>query len=185
MATVPPVLRRIIAVLASAWFFPVSCTTAMGIGTGVLVDSDARDAVRGDTVHPSIAVVAVPPPAPGQAFGHLLLRGVPSYKEAHPDASFFMPAKEGRIDVDANTTVTYKVVASSGAEQTIETQYKDGDRAAWGRYLASRREVTPLASRLSPSDYIYSVIPYALFTALILYLSAWLVRRRIRTDPKS
>ena len=178
MTSAHPILRWIIAVLASAWFFPVSCTTVMGIGTSVLVDSDARDAARGDAVHASIAVVAVPPPAPGQAFGHLLLRGVPSYKEANPDASFLMPAAEGRIELEGHTIVSYRVVAASGAEQTIETQYKDGDRAAWGRYRATRREVTPLASRLSAADYLYSVIPYALVIALVVWLGAWLVRRR-------
>lgn len=121
----------------------------MGIGTSVLVESDARDAARGDAVHASIAVVELPPPAPGQAFGHLLLGNVPTYKERHPDASFLMPAAEGRIELEGHTTVTYKVVAASGAEQTIETQYKDGDRSAWGRYRATRRDVSPLASRLS------------------------------------
>jgi len=180
-----PVLRWIIGVLASAWFFPVSCTTALGIGTEILVGLDARDAARGDTVHGSIAVVAVPPPAPGQAFGHLLLANVPSYKERHPDASFLMPAAEGRIELVGNTKVTYKVVAASGAEQTIETRYEDGDRSAWGRYRAGRREVAPLASRLSNADYIYGVIPYALVVALIVYLGAWLARRRMRGDPDS
>jgi len=175
-----PVLRWITAVLASAWFFPVSCTTAMGIGTSVLVQSDARDAARGDAVHASIAVVALPPPAPGQAFGHLLLGNVPSYKERHPDATFLMPASEGRIELEGHTTVTYKVVAASGAEQTIETQYQDGDRSAWGRYRATRRDVSPLASRLSVQDYIFSAIPYALVFALIVYLGAGLARRRQR-----
>ena len=152
----------------------------MGIGTSVLVQSDARDAARGDAVHASIAVVALPPPAPGQAFGHLLLGNVPSYKERHPDATFLMPASEGRIELEGHTTVTYKVVAASGAEQTIETQYQDGDRSAWGRYRATRRDVSPLASRLSAQDYIYSAIPYALVFALIVYLGAGLARRRQR-----
>jgi hypothetical protein len=171
-------LLQIIAVLASAWFFPVSCTTAMGIGASILVESDARDAARGDTVHSSIAVVAVPPPEAGRAFGHLLLGNVPSYKDSHPDASFVMPAAEGRIELDGHMVVSYKVVAASGAEQTIETQYADGDRSAWGRYRAGRREVTPLASRLSVQDYIYSAMPYALVIALIIYVGAVLARRR-------
>ncbi len=151
----------------------------MGIGTSVLVESDARDAARGDAVHSSIAVVALPPPAPGQAFGHLLLGNVPSYKERYPDASFLMPAAEGRIELGGHTTVTYKVVAASGAEQTIETQYQDGDRSAWGRYRATRRDVSPLASRLSVQDYIYIAFPISLVFALIVYYGAGFARRRI------
>jgi hypothetical protein len=180
MPIASPVLRAIVAVLASIWFIPVSCTTAMGIGTSILVETDVRDAARGDTVHSSIAVVALPPPAAGQAFGHLLLGNVPSYKESHPDASFLMPAKEGRIELEGRTKVNYKVVAGDGAEQTIETEYSDGDRSAWGRYRATRREVSPLASRLSPQDYIYGVVPYALGVAVIIYIGAGFLRRRIR-----
>jgi hypothetical protein len=172
-------VRAILAVLASIWFVPVSCTTALGIGSTVFVDLDARDAAKGDSVHSSIAVVAVPPPAPERAFGHLLLGRVADYKEAHPEASFLMPAKAGRITPEEGTTVSYEVVAEAGGEQTIETRYSDGDRSAWGRYRASKREITPLASRLSVHDYLYSVTPYALLFAFIVYFSAWLARRRI------
>ena len=179
MANAAPVLRWILAVLASAWFLPVSCGTAMGVGAGLLVESDARDAARGESVHRSIAVVALPPPAPGQAFGHLLLGNLPSYKESNPEASFLMPGTEGRIDIGGHTEVSYKVVAASGMEQTIETHYRDGDREAWGRYRASRREVVPLASKLSVSDYLYEVLGYALGFALLVFAGARLLRRRI------
>ena len=185
MATVSPALRSIITVLASAWFFPVSCTTVMGIGMGILPETDARDAARGDSVHSSIAVVAVPSPAPERAFGHLLLGNVPSYKDRHPDASFLMPAAEGRIELDGQIKVSYRVVSSAGAEQTIETEYSDGDRAAWGRYRATRREISPLASRLSPQDYVYSVVPYALGVAAIIYIVAGFLRRRLNKEKNA
>jgi hypothetical protein len=71
------------------------------------------------------------------------------------------------------------VVAASGGEQTIETQYFDGDRTAWGRYRARRREITPLASRLSPSDYMFEAMPYALGAALLIFAGARLLRRRM------
>jgi hypothetical protein len=179
MTTLHPALRWTIAVLASAWFLPVSCGMATGIGAALLVDGDARDAARGERVHPSIAVVALPPSAPGQAFGHLLLGNVASYKERHPDASFLMPGTQGQIDLDGHIMVSYKVIAASGDGQTIETQYRDGDRAAWGRYRAAKRDVTPLASRLSHADYIYEAMPYALGAALLILAGARLLRRRL------
>lgn len=173
-------LRWTVAVLASVWFFPVSCTVATGIGTGILADRDARDAARGDTVHSAIAVVALPAPDPGLAFGHLLLGNVPSYKERNPDATFLMPAPEGQITVDTHTVVSYKVVAGAGTgQQTIETNYKDGDRSAWGRYRATRRDITPLASRLFVSGYMFGAFPYALVLALAVYFGAGLVQRRM------
>jgi hypothetical protein len=174
-------MRAILAVLASIWFVPVSCTTSMAIGSSLYVDQDARDAARGDTVHSSIAVVAQPPSTPGPAFDHLLLGRVPDYKEKHPEASFLMPAKEGRIEPEPGTTVSYQVIAEAGGEQTIETQYSDGDRAAWGRYRAARREVTPLASRLSIHDYLYYVAPFAMLFAFAVWLAAKLARRYLRS----
>ena len=42
----------IIVVLASQWFFPVSCTTAMGLGMKILADLDARDVARGESGNP-------------------------------------------------------------------------------------------------------------------------------------
>jgi hypothetical protein len=179
VAAVRSVLRWILAVLASVWFAPVSCVTAMGAGSSFLIDHDARDAARGDTVHSSIAVVALPSPAPERAFRHLLLGNVPSYKKSHPEITFLMPAKEGRIEFDS-ILVSYRVTGDKGGEQIIETQYQDGDRAAWGRYRATKNEVTPLASRLSASDYIYYAFPFALAAAFLIWFGAGLLRRRAR-----
>jgi hypothetical protein len=173
-------MRILLAVLASIWFMPVSCTVFMTIGAEVLVAQDARDAAKGDSVHSSIAVLAVP--APGEAIAHMLLGRVPDYKEQHPQASFLMPAKEGKITPSEGTSVSYQVAAEAGGEQTIETQYQDGDRAAWGRYRAGKRDVTPLASRLSLSDYLFYVVPFAILLAIALYVGARIARGRLRRE---
>lgn len=174
------VAQWIIAVLASVWFFPVSCTTATALGTKVLAELDARDAAKGESVHSSIAIVVLPSPAPDQAFGHLLLGNLAAFKERNPAATFIMPATEGRIEIGGHTTVGYKVMESSDGGQTIETRYKDGDRSAWGRYRATRRDVTPLASKLFGSEYMFSALPYALAFAFIAMFGARLLRRRMR-----
>lgn len=151
------------------------------VGTQVLTNADARDAARGDTVHSSIAVVAIPSAAPGTPVDYMLLGNVASYKNQHLDASFLMRDTEGRIDRDeGHTQVTYRVVDRSDAGQTIETEYRDGDRAAWGRYRATRNDVTPLASRLFSEHYMYGAIPYALVFALAICVAASFVRRRMR-----
>jgi hypothetical protein len=71
-------------------------------------------------------------------------------------------------------------VAEAGGEQTIETNYAEGDRQAWGRYRAGKRDVTPLASRLSVSDYIFYVLPFAILLDIILFVGARLARKRKR-----
>lgn len=183
MAASNKFLRWTIAVLASAWFVPVSCTVATGIGTEIIAGLDARDAAKGDAVHRSIAVVVLPAPAPGQAFGHLLLGNVSAYKERHPDATFLMPAPEGKITVDTSIVVSYKVIDGAGTgQQTIETNYKDGDRDAWGRYRAARRDITPLASRLFEVSYTFVAIPIGLLFAFVICSGARFARRRMRQD---
>jgi len=183
MATARSIPHRSLGVLAALWFFPVSCTIATGVGTNVLAALDERDAARGDKVHSSIAVVVLPPPAPERAFGYLLLGNLSRYKEQHPEANFLMPAAQGKITVDTSIDVSYQVVAGSGTgEQTIETQYKDGDRAAWGRYRATRNDITPLASRLFAADYMFAMIPWALGFAFVVFIGARLAQRRMRKD---
>ena len=178
MTPTTPVLRWILAVLASAWFLPVSCTGTMAIGSEILAGLDARDAARGESVHGSIAVAALPLAEPGRKFRHLLPLHAGKDKGRYPEGSFLMPDPEGRLEADG-ATVTYKVVAANAGEQTIETNYRDGDRTAWGRYRATRREITPLASRLSFSDYMFSAMPWGLGVALLVYLVAGYARRRL------
>ena len=181
MSTMVPILRWILAVLASAWLLPVSCTVAMGISGEILTDLDARDAARGEKVHNSITVVALPPAKPDRKFRHLLLLHAGEDKDRYPDGSFLMPDAEGRLEADS-TTVSYKVIAATAGEQTIETNYQDGDRMAWGRYRATRREITPLASRLSFSDYMFTALPIGIGVALLVFLVAGFARRRLRAS---
>ena len=169
------------AVLASAWFLPVSCTGMMGAGAALLAETDARDAARGEFVHRSIAVVAQPPRAPGQPFTWLLLGRVPEHKEQYADATFLMPAPAGTFAADG-TTVSYRVTGGSADEQTIETDYRDGDRSAWGRYRATKRDVVPLASHLSAMDYIPMVVLPSFIVAVVLLVAGRIVRRRQLND---
>jgi len=171
-------VRILFAVLASVWFMPVSCTAFMVAGSSAYEAFDARDAARGDAVHSSIAVVTVPAPVPERPFGHVLLGRVPDHKERHPEASFLMPAKEGSITPDLGTVVSYKVVSQGGGEQVIETRYQDGDRSAWGRYRAGKRDIMPLESRLSPQDYVILVGPVAFIFALLVFFGARMARPR-------
>ena len=43
--------------LASGWFFPVSCTAGLFAGTRIAAKLDARDVSRGDSVHHDFSVV--------------------------------------------------------------------------------------------------------------------------------
>jgi len=184
MTTALPVLRWILAVLASAWFFPVSCTTTAAVGTQLLAKRDARDVDRGDTVHPSIAVMTVPAAQPDRLFGYLLLGNLAAYRERHPEASFLMPVPEGSIELEDHTVVRFEVLQATMEVQVIETHYSDGDRRARGTYRATRREVTPLTSEVFDQRYFFGALPYALALALAILLAARLARRRFFPPPR-
>jgi len=177
-----PLLRWIVAVLASAWFFPVSCTTALGIGTAVVTAGDARDAAKGDTVHGSIAVVALPPREASAPFQYFILARAMEYVAQDPAISFLMPAKDGQMTFNGSITVSYKVVSGTGNEQTIETAYQDGDRRAWGSYRATRRGITPLTSKLDEVFYLYAAFPFALLFAFAVYYGARYFKRRMQRN---
>ena len=179
MANPRPLARLLVAVLASAWFFPVSCTLGVAAGTPLLAKLDERDAAKGDAIHRSIAVTAMPPTGDDRAFDYLLLGNVESYRERHPQATFLMPAKEGSIQVQTSIRVSYKVVAERPGEQTIDTHYRDGDREAWGRYRATKDGVTGISSRAFDSFYLFSAVPYAFGLALLLIVGGRIAKRRM------
>jgi hypothetical protein len=183
MANPHPLARLLLAVLASVWFFPVSCTTALVAGTPLLAKLDERDAAKGDAIHRSIAVTAMPPTGDDRAFDYLLLGNVESYRERHPQASFLMPAKEGSIHVQTSIRVSYKVVAERPGEQTIDTHYRDGDREAWGRYRATKDGVTGISSRAFDSFYLFSAVPYAFGFALLFIVGGRIAKRRMQRLP--
>lgn len=178
-------MRWIVAVLASAWFFPVSCTTALGIGTAVITAGDARDAAKGDTVHGSIAVVALPPSETSEPFRYFLLGRAMEIAAKDPEISFLMPAKDGEMTFEGSITVSYKVVSGTGNEQTIETAYQDGDRRAWGSYRATRRGITPLTSKLDEVFYLYAAFPFALFFAVVVFYGAGYLKRRMQRNDRA
>ena len=101
------------------------------------------------------------------------------------EARFLMSKPADRIDINAYTFVSYRVVQDLGAEQVIEVQDQNDDRTIWGTYRASGTDVKPLTSRMVYFGYMFSAFPFAVGAALALYGIGRFLRRRFGNAKKA
>lgn len=134
-------------ILGSAWFFPVSCTTALYTGTHVIAHWDARDTTRGDTVH-SVFSVVMESPKNNQPFQLVSLSDIPELKTKGKSYSFLTSHDSGNIIIDEYSNASYHVLKKYKDNQVIEVIYKDDNKTVWSKYRATQSDVTPLSSRM-------------------------------------
>jgi hypothetical protein len=177
-------------VLASGWFFPVSCTAGLFAGTRIVAKLDARDVSRGDSVHNDFSIVmesaADDEPFQVVSLDDMNVNGETLNLSGTEDGvSFLMSNPGGQIDY-GSSNFSYQVIEETDAGQVIEVveAYDDGDNTIWSRYEATRSSVTPISSRMFYFGYMFAAGPYALGLALFLYASGrYLQHRNQRPAP--
>lgn len=178
-------LKILATILASTWFFPVSCTTGTLAGNQIVAAADARDASKGDKVHRLFKVVAEPGEK-GASFRvlhwddiqpHLAQAGA---RPAPAPLSFRMSAASGSMH-DSHSKFEYRVLEDSASGQLIELveAYDDGDNTIWSRYRATSNTIAPVSSRMSYFGYMFSAMFYAFVGSLVLHVIGRLLRRRL------
>lgn len=165
-------------VLGAVWFFPVSCTTGLFVGTNVIARVDARDVRNGDQVHPGFSVVATPGGS-GEPFALVPFHDIARFTAAAPNHSFLMAKTSNRMDLGRGAVVSYTVLSDGGAEQTIEVAHSDDDKDVWSRYRATRSSITPVSSRMFHPGYMFGAFPIAFGFALLLYAVGRFSRSRL------
>ena len=176
--------RIAVVVLASGWFFPVSCTAGLFAGTRIVAKLDARDVSRGDSVHHDFSMVMASADG-GEPFQVVSLDDMSPRDEVLilPDTkdqvSFLMSDPSGQLDY-GSSGFSYRVIEETDAGQVIEVveTYHDGDNTIWSRYEATRSSVTPISSRMFYFGYMFAAGPYALGFALFLYASGRYLQHR-------
>ncbi len=193
--------RILVVIIGSVWFFPVSCTTGLFIGTSIVAKVDARYVKDGDTIHNLFTAVAIPG-IDGEIFRGISLKELPEVQkqmeyvnslagdgegeDEFDSISFLMPESSGEIDW-RDSTLSYRVIENAGPEQFIEVRevYDDGDNAIWSRYRATASTVSPISSRMFYFGYAMAALPYAFGFAFLLYFTGRFLQRWFRAQLDS
>jgi hypothetical protein len=180
---------RLLLVLASGWFVPVSCSTA----TAVLAQVSAADSERAWTPQQQpLRFRLVARPGEGNApFRMLTLASLPDFKAKQPQSSFLMEQDSGKIEDQAqHTTVSYRVLARTPAGQEIEVGHEDGDDQSFSRYRATATDIEPISTRQGPVSrgIVMGAMVDGFVLAFLIYVVArilkFVLRRRL-TLPAS
>ena len=140
------IVMLLVAVLASGWFVPVSCTMA----TAVLAQISAADSERAWTPdqRPRRFRIVARPGEGSAPFRVLTLAELDEFKTRQPQLSFLMDQDSGRIDFEQqHEWVTYRVLARTPAGQDIEVALEDGDDQLFSRYRATATGIEPVSTR--------------------------------------
>ena len=178
-------------VLGSSWFFLVSCTAGLVVGTQVVSHLDARDVSKGDTLHTKFSIV-VPSSNDERPFYVFSLYDLERYEESRGDSdepfteTYLMPQPGGSMD-DGSSHFSYEVIEQKEHSQVIEVMeaYHDGDNTIWSRYEATRSGFTPISSRMFYFGYMFTAFPYAIGFAVLVYAVGRYLRHRDRESSRS
>jgi hypothetical protein len=177
-------LKVLALILGSAFFFPVSCTSTLFVGTFVVARLDEREVARGNQVHPGFFIV-VEPGEKDQPFRSVRLSDLHRFRESGGAHSFLMSKPSGRIDINDYTYLSYRVLENQGSAQVIEVEDKDDDNTFCCRYRATHTDIMPLSSQMFYVGYMFGALPFAFGTALGLYGAGRFLRRRLLKEPPS
>jgi hypothetical protein len=175
-------LRKCALILGSALFLPVSCTSALFVGTHTLIKLDTRDISKGDSPHSPFYVV-VSSPNSEKPLSAVILDDIESFRRENRESSFLLPSSGGNFRQGEKNRFNYKVTVLSPEEQLVEVSYSDGDDvSSTNRYAVKNNRVEPLYSKLVAPGYMFGAVPYAWAFALILYVAGKLLRRKYRSE---
>ena len=174
-----PLVRLLATILGAVWFFPVSCTSGMVLGTPLISKFNERHMERGETPHRHLFRVVWQPGEAGKPFGISRLEDLPRIKALEPARSFIMEQPSGGEVGGAYTVISAKTLSSGEREQLIEVRYADDTYDSWSRYRATRSEVTPVFSKIMDPGFMIMSLPIGLGFAGALFALGKLLRRRV------
>lgn len=175
------IAMRLILVLASGWFVPVSCTTA----TAVLAQVAAADSERPWTPdqRPTRFRVVARPGEGNAQFRVLTLAELQEFKAKQAPYSFLMDQDSGRVDDEPHHEwVTYRVLARTPAGQEFEVTHEDGDDQSLSRYRATATDIEPISTRYGPISrgIMMGALAEGFLAAMAIYVCAKILKFALR-----
>ena len=90
-------IRNLAIVLGASWFFPISCTTGVFVGTFVMAKLDEREVIKGDEVHLLFKIV-IEFGENGKTFYPVSISELPDLRNRIKVGSFLMTMPSGEMD---------------------------------------------------------------------------------------
>lgn len=176
-------VRILASVLGAIWFFPVSCTSGMLLGTPLISTFNERHMENGDAPHTHLFRVVWQPGEAGKPFGISRLEDLPRIKALVPARSFIMEQASGGEVGGAYTVISSKTLSSGETEQLIEVRYADDTYDSWSRYRATRSGITPVFSKIMDPGFMIISLLIAFSISLAIYaVGRWLRKRVARAQ---
>ncbi|MBV5310244.1 hypothetical protein [Chromatium okenii] len=171
-------LKILAFILGSAWFFPVSCTSALYAGIHIKAHLDEREVNRGDQLHNGFSV-AVLSKHDATQFQLLAFSELHRFRVVGEQYQLLLPKPFARMKINDYQYIAYRVLEQKENSQLIEVEDSNDDRTIWSCYRTDGRAVTPIASRMFHVGYMMNALPYAFGVALFLHGIGLILRRRI------
>lgn len=177
-------LRILLLIVASVWFFPISCTTFTIAGIQALSMYEERNMLLGEQPY-SIFYVLLH----NQNSGEISPVSLKAYKstELNPNSSLTLPDRHGVVRGDIggqDFTIEYTVESEQINSVVYSFSYSDPDYFSWWKYSVSAGELTPISSRvIGPSYAIVAGFMALLFAMILHYLGRYFLKRRQNGVP--
>jgi hypothetical protein len=170
--------RLLLAVLASWFLIPVSCTLVAVPATKLLIAATARDLQAGEKPYLPPIVAMVDSAAPGQV-ELVPLAELAARRAKTPTLTAWLPKTNGLTDV-GDDRVVWRAVPSSGSAREMEVLQAKETGTHFFRYAVSKDgAVTPLRSTLYDMSHPFMAMALGFVLALLLRFLAARARRRL------
>ena len=172
----------VMAVLASGWFVPVSCSTA----TAVLAQVAAADSERAWTPQDKPDPASASSRARARATRRFACLRWPTCRSSSREQaqdSFLMDQDSGRIDNESqHEWVIYRVLSRTPAGQEIEVDHEDGDDERFSRYRATATDIEPISTRYGAISrgLVIGAVVNGFVVALIIFVTALILKPIVR-----
>lgn len=174
------IIRTAVAVLASGWFFPVSCTTGLVVGTEIVSHNEAVNSESGTPPLKGSYMIAALGAGATSKFETFPYYRLANFRQEHPDARFLLPSSEGKFPVGTSgATVSFVVTKLPDTKQLVEVSLHD-DTSTFFRYIATANDIRPMYSRQRYHGHMFTAIPYAFVAALLIHFLGIILRKRLQ-----
>lgn len=162
------IMRSILVVFSSSYFFPVSCVSAIILVAMLFSMLDTRVIAKGDKPHQAFYIIQN---VEGQ--GESEFKAIPfdDLPGKYDSAQFLLNKSDGRAFME-NGEASFNVLSNEKNKSFIEVKFKADVASGVSKYVSSSDGIVPVYSKIFHKVYMFAASPYATAIALALMFGA-------------